>query len=283
MTQFETNPDTRASSITKRIVWMDSDIYRICVDTVRPSMAERAQGKIPPGLYLRDISEIREGANSFQFSENATPPENAQCCLSLVGSERTISLELPSKFTRDWFLTRFRLLAEDILVDQEREVRKYKIWEKVRQLNPIEVQSVAKLQGLLERGIQVLHHELNGNIINAVLRYASVSNDLQLISTTQGILFSKESIMSLNISDISEVRPGSHSLAFVRSGSTANDTETLSIISSENVFNLQFINEVARDMFTQRLFLFILFFLVNKTNNNAAEEVGDYEDRGDTI
>jgi len=195
MTQFETNPDTRASSITKRIVWMDSDIYRICVDTVRPSMAERAQGKIPPGLYLRDISEIREGANSFQFSENATPPENAQCCLSLVGSERTISLELPSKFTRDWFLTRFRLLAEDILVDQEREVRKYKIWEKVRQLNPIEVQSVAKLQGLLERGIQVLHHELNGNIINAVLRYASVSNDLQLISTTQGILFSKESIM----------------------------------------------------------------------------------------
>lgn len=30
---------------------------------------------------------------------------------------------------------------------------------------------------------------------------------------------------SINVSDISELRPGSHSLAFVRSGSTANDKE----------------------------------------------------------
>ena len=39
---------------------------------------------------------------------------------------------------------------------------------------------------------------------------------------------------------------------------------SLSIISSENVFNLQFINHAARDLFTERLFLFVLFFLVNK-------------------
>jgi hypothetical protein len=129
MTQYETSPENR---VTKKIVWMvrnistpaplhmhplslsnfltphttrtithtnsqDSDIYRICVDNVRPSMAERAQGKIPPGLYLRDISEVREGAHSYQFSENTNPPENNSCCLSIVGSERTISLELPSK------------------------------------------------------------------------------------------------------------------------------------------------------------------------------------------
>ena len=75
----------------------DSDIYRICVDSVRPSMAERAQGKIPPGVYLRDIAEIREGAESFHFTENKSPPRNSNNCLSLVGSEKTISLELPSK------------------------------------------------------------------------------------------------------------------------------------------------------------------------------------------
>lgn len=75
----------------------DSDIYRICVDSIRPSMAERAQGKIPPGIYLRDIAEIREGAESFQFTENKVPPRDINNCLSLVGSERTISLELPSK------------------------------------------------------------------------------------------------------------------------------------------------------------------------------------------
>jgi hypothetical protein len=60
-----------------------------------------------------------------------------------------------SQFTRDWFLTRFRLLADDILVEQERQTRQYKIWERARQLTPTETQAVAKLQGLLERGIQV--------------------------------------------------------------------------------------------------------------------------------
>ncbi len=60
-------------------------------------MAERAQGKIPPGLYLRDISEVREGADAFHFAKNKTPPKEPDNCLSLVGSELTISLELPSK------------------------------------------------------------------------------------------------------------------------------------------------------------------------------------------
>mmetsp|Transcript_6955 Transcript_6955/g.11767 ORF Transcript_6955/g.11767 Transcript_6955/m.11767 type:complete len:314 (-) Transcript_6955:598-1539(-) len=275
MTQYETDPNTHKSTVGTKIVWMDSDIYRICVDHVRPSMAERAQGKIPPGIYLRDIAEIREGAESFQFTENKVPPRDINNCLSLVGSERTISLELPSKFTRDWFLTRFRLLAEDILVDQERQSRRFKVWEKARQLSPVETQEVAQLQSLLERGVQVLHHELSGKVVESVLRYARVSNDLQLVSKHEGFFFTKETLLSINVSDISELRPGSHSLAFVRTGSTANDTETLSIISSENVFNLQFINQSARDLFTERLFLFVLFFLVNK--NPHGNEEGDDE------
>jgi hypothetical protein len=32
-------------------------------------------------------------------------------------------------------------------------------------------------------------------------------------------------LQAINVSDISELRPGSHALAFVRSGSTANDKE----------------------------------------------------------
>jgi hypothetical protein len=38
------------------------------------------------------------------------------------------------------------------------------------------------------------------------------------------------------------------------------------------VLNLQFINEEARDLFIDRLFLFVLFFLVNKTAPGAEEE-----------
>jgi hypothetical protein len=75
---------------------MDSDTYRICVDTSRPAVVDRAKGKIPPGIYLRDICEVREGSNSFHFRDNTTQPLDGQHCLSLIGSERTVSLEFPS-------------------------------------------------------------------------------------------------------------------------------------------------------------------------------------------
>lgn len=51
---------------------------------------------------------------------------------------------------------------------------------------------MAKLQGLLERGVQVLHHEASGKIVEAVLSYSAVSNDLELYSRQDGIFSSKE-------------------------------------------------------------------------------------------
>ena len=51
----------------------------------------------------------------------------------------------------------------------------------------------------------------------------------------------------------------------------------MSVISSENVFNLQFINEEARDLFADRLFLFVLFFLVNKAGGAVTSHVEEDE------
>lgn len=134
-------------------------------------MADRAQGKIPSGLYLRDISEVRDGSDAYQFTHNKSPPRESDNCLTLVGSERTIALELPSKvilllcledqflifsqFTRDWFLTRFRLLTEDILVEQEKKIRRFKFWENSRHLTEMEKSGADHLRTLLETGIQV--------------------------------------------------------------------------------------------------------------------------------
>jgi hypothetical protein len=103
-----------------QLVWMDADILRICADSIRPTLVDRALGKIPPGLYLRDISEVREGYSSLDFKQSATPPQDTDRCLALVGSERTICLEMPSKFARDWFLERFRCIVNDVLTDDER-------------------------------------------------------------------------------------------------------------------------------------------------------------------
>ncbi len=64
---------------------------------MRPTIAERAMGKVPPGLYMRDIAEVRKGWDSFDFKTNGDPPLDPDRCLSLIGTERTISLELPSK------------------------------------------------------------------------------------------------------------------------------------------------------------------------------------------
>lgn len=67
------------------------------MDVSRPSQTDRSKGKVPPGLYLRDIGEVREGANAYDFIHNAEPPELDDQCLSLIGTERTICLQLPSK------------------------------------------------------------------------------------------------------------------------------------------------------------------------------------------
>lgn len=75
----------------------DSDILRICVDDKRSTLIDRAKGKMSPGLYMRDIAEVRGGFDSYDFTKNTNAPTDPDLCLSLIGSERTISLELPGK------------------------------------------------------------------------------------------------------------------------------------------------------------------------------------------
>eukprot|EP01038_Epipyxis_sp_PR26KG_P013980 gene13980-18750_t len=240
-----------------KIVWMDSDIYRICVDTNRLSLADRSKGIIPNGLYLRDISEVREGSDSFDFSK--IPPKDSDCCLILVGSESSISLELPSKFTRDWFLVRLRLLVKDILVEREQIIRKYKILDNCRSLSIQDIPYVHNITSVLERGVQVLHHQRIGKIEKSILSYESSCNSLTL-QPLQKSWGSSSTVLKLRIADIAEIRPGSHSLGFVKTNSTNLDSETIAIVGTENVFELQFINEDTRDIFADRLFLFLLYY-----------------------
>ena len=70
---------------------------RVCVDDKRPTLIDRAKGKMSPGIYMRDIAEVRGGGDSHDFIMHSKPPTNPDFCLSLIGTERTISLELPGK------------------------------------------------------------------------------------------------------------------------------------------------------------------------------------------
>jgi hypothetical protein len=77
----------------------EPDILRICVDTERLNQRARQGGKVPPGLYLRDIGEVREGARAYDFTNvpHPTAPGDDDQCLSLIGSERTICLKMKTK------------------------------------------------------------------------------------------------------------------------------------------------------------------------------------------
>lgn len=60
------------------------------------------------------------------------------------------------------------------------------------------------------------------------------------------------------MSDIAEIRPGSHSLGFVKTNSTQFDDECMSIVGTEAVIDLQFINKAARDIFAEHLYHFVV-------------------------
>ena len=46
---------------------------------------------------MRDVSQVRKGKKAHDFEKSSPPPDDASCCLSLIGTERTICLQLPSK------------------------------------------------------------------------------------------------------------------------------------------------------------------------------------------
>jgi hypothetical protein len=104
---------------------------------------------------MRDIAEVRKGDESFDFKENIFRPTNAEHCLSLIGTERTLSLELPGKLERDWFYERLQLVAQDILTDGEKaEKAKWSLKADVP-LSAEEKNAAAHLRNVLSQGVQV--------------------------------------------------------------------------------------------------------------------------------
>jgi len=209
----------------KKIMWMDPDILRLCVDVQRPTIRERARGRIPFGIYMRDIAEVRKGYNSYGFSKSSDPPAEKETCLSLIGSERTVCIQLPSKFSRDWFAERFNLVILDVLTEDEQTIRA----KRKRGVPPpsfyLDSSISSQMQSLLERGIQVIHHHPNGKMIKAFLIYDGNSDKLSVHPSETYIFGFAPASLAMDAKDISEVRPGSHSLGFVRTNSTDKITE----------------------------------------------------------
>jgi hypothetical protein len=247
-------------------------MYRICIDTTRPTVAERLAGKIPPGLYLRDICEVRPGPDSVNFKGNHKPPSSGDNCLSMIGSEKSYSIEFPSKFSRDWFHKRFILLVDDVLRPEERSAKRFRLWAHVTEISQHEITQANSLMQLLQRGIRVLQHCHNGDCREAILQYQKDEKALVLTRQfSEGVLVWNRIVKEkMGIDDISEIRVGCHSFGFVRTNNFEIDEQALSIISSSWVFDLELIDKVSRDLFVSRLHRFLLI------NRKVSQSEADY-------
>mmetsp|Transcript_20397 Transcript_20397/g.19714 ORF Transcript_20397/g.19714 Transcript_20397/m.19714 type:complete len:315 (-) Transcript_20397:605-1549(-) len=257
---YDTSDVKKGAQRVKRIVWMDSDILRICVDDKRPTLMRRSKGKNSPGLYMRDISEVKAGDNCYAFQKNKIRPENSEACFSLIGSERTICLELPGKMERDWFFERLELIVHDILTSEEREEKSKRKWKNEAETGIVmteeELTAADHLQEVLTQGIQIFSHQKE--VLRSVLSYEPSTQGLVLQPTDRSYLgYLLHPSMSLAVNDVVEIRPGTHSIGFVRTGCTDKYKECISIIGTECVFDLQLANEVSRNIFATKFRLFV--------------------------
>lgn len=271
--QYEVDRITGKSSVNGRILWIDSDIYRLCIDTYRPTIADRVKGFIPPGVYLRDISEVRAGLDSFHFRKHKKAPVESTHCLSLVASERTVTVEFPSKFTRDWFYERFVLMSNDIISSSEAATRRFRFRQPTLPVDSATRDDVERFRVLLDRGFEVYHHDRSGKVQKAILSFHGDSNCFLLKPVKAPFLkLFKMEPMRIMLDDVSEIRPGSHSYGFVKTNSTDLDDETFALVGSECVFELQVINSKARDTMVERLYQFIEQYSRSSSSNLSGRD-----------
>eukprot|EP01041_Mallomonas_annulata_P003296 gene3296-6530_t len=212
----------------KKIMWMDSDILRLCIDIQRPTIRDRSVKKIPYGIYMRDIAEVRKGIKAHGFEKCSSPPnvDDMEACLSLIGTEGAICIQLPTKFSRDWFAERFELVVLDVLTEEELDLRNKRRIPVVPIVS--DGQSIAsQMFHLLERGIQVLHHHPSGKVIQAYLSYDDKTERLSVVPAETSYF----------------VKP--------------LETISMSIIGSENTIDLQLATTKARDLFISKMRIWV--------------------------
>jgi hypothetical protein len=263
-----------SSKVTRirQVVWLEPENLRICVDSRRMTPTDTMKGKKSPGLYLRDIAEIRGGADAFFFKKATPPPESPQRCISLIGTEMTICLEFPTNDVRDWFLERFKLVHEDVLSQDELVEWKQRTMPSTKEaLSFPELSAAQQMMALLTRGVQILHHNKGGKVVRSNIYYEQASHHLTIrpvetpffSSLLFGVFRGAHVEQWLHLSDIVEIRPGSHSFGFVRTESTDKWGECMSIVGTEATLDLQLATANARDLFAQKLKIFIQFWELN--------------------
>lgn len=259
MTHYEVHKGFRRTySNEMKMVWLNPDSLRLCVTKLRPSIA---QNKVYPGVYLRDVVDVVGGKHTFGFATQPEPPEFDETCLNIIASERTLCLQLPSEFSRNWFMERLRLLCDDILTTNEKSLRDSIKWTKMSNRVVVkDAQSYKDIaestQDFLEKGVEVLCHSPSGSINESTLYYNQHDQRLE-IKQKGGFFCFVSPVRGININDIYALRPGTHSFGFVQTKSQNGKQENcVSIIGSECSIDIELSSQRARDLLMHKVKVF---------------------------
>lgn len=240
----------------ERHLWLDRTGTRLYI--ARKKVVDTSAST--KGLYLRDISEIRAGTDSNTFaqlkSQGVAPSPDK--CFSLIGTERTIDVEMPTANSCANVVARFQLLLKALTTSTSKAAKgKWgRAIAQVRKSSMADVAIVAHFRELLLTGMEVIKYDGNGKRKKKVLWLDKDGDRLYIDAKKRIVSTGTEKGLSLN--DITEIRPGINSAAFSKAACDGSSkSKCFSIIGSERTLDIELPTSEARDAVVFRLQLFM--------------------------
>lgn len=149
------------------------------------------------GIFLSDIAEVRRGASSFGFKTSKASWIKPVSCVSIIGSERTIDVQIVNEKENDvsrlLFIDMLNLLTIQCLQPTELKLRN-KIYRRVntnmhlkvykKRQSPRDEASALKMTELLSAGIEVdveMYSPYYGSVIKQkLLKYSATERKLYI-------------------------------------------------------------------------------------------------------
>jgi myosin heavy subunit len=244
---------TTGSKPQERVLWLDRSGARLYLDH-RKRFDSKGNEK---GLYLRDISQVRPGCNTQAFLKSRQHAPPADKCFSLIGTERTLDMEMPTAFVRDRVVAKFNLLLKALSPVSPRK------------LTGEDASLMAHFQEVLIRGMEVVAHSSSSfsqhktakNVLwlgDGVNVNGETAAKLYLANKKRKI--SKGTERGLWLEDMAECRPGINSDVFFKAPDNVTQAianKCFSVIGSECTLDLEVKSGEARNAVVHRFQLWL--------------------------
>jgi myosin heavy subunit len=244
---------TTGSKPQERVLWLDRSGARLYLDH-RKRFDSKGNEK---GLYLRDISQVRPGCNTQAFLKSRAHAPPTEKCFSLIGTERTLDMEMPTAFVRDRVVAKFNLLLKALSPVSPRK------------LTGEDASLMAHFQEVLIRGMEVVAHTSSSFSQHKTTKNVLWLGDgVNVNGETAAKLYlankkrksSKGTEKGLWLEDMAECRPGINSDVFFKAPDNVTQAianKCFSVIGSECTLDLEVKSGEARNAVVHRFQLWL--------------------------